>query len=168
VNDVLKHLDNALTGKFSKALTIFGPVHEAKVVVDKVLQTISQQMTKSYGRNFSLESKYIARVNGDMVETDDHALAYIANQFLKRSSHEGNMSSAVSDIEVHLRQCRIDKIPSFFIIEHFEIFAKRKRQALLYTLLNFLHHDDFYLIVSLFLHIFFLSLLMSVVFFLFF
>ncbi len=147
VHEINKYVDRVLDGQYSKALTIFGSVKEASGVVAKVLQRINDGYVKKFGKSFSLDSKYVARVNGDIIESDEQAFVSFVKQFLKRPQSEGSALTAVSDLEEHLRQCKMDNIPAFLIIENFHIFAKRKKQMLIYTLLNLMHNEEYYLMV---------------------
>ena len=96
--------------------------------------------------------KNIAKVNGQLVESDHEALISITNQFLLRSNsflELGNLNEALEDLEMHLRQCRIDGIPAVILVDQLHMFAhKRERQLLLYTLLDLMHKPDMLILVS--------------------
>ena len=47
---------------------------------------------------------------------------------------------AQEDLTDHLEQCTLDRKPAVIIIDEFQAFAKRSKQSLIYTLLDFMHN----------------------------
>lgn len=148
----IKHgFDHAFQQKMSTSLIIIGSSgNECVNLVKSVLDSYKSEsfLTTSLGNRYSKSKNYTARVNGSLHAGDQEALADLANQFLVRSDREGGSSLALEDLEDHFRQCRLDGIPAVVVIEDFHVFTKRKRQTLIYALLDLMHKKDLLFTVS--------------------
>jgi Cdc6-like AAA superfamily ATPase len=142
---VKRTLDMAFQHKLSTSLIMVGGSgDEAVNLVRSVLETYkSQDFQSSLGDRYTKGKNYTARVNGSLHGNDHEALADLANQFLVRSEREmAGSTLALEDLEDHFRQCRLDGIPAIIVIEDFHVFTKRKRQTLIYALLDLMHKKD--------------------------
>ena len=80
---------------------------------------------------------------GGIGNTQDHeALLSIANQLLLRRHTDKEVNAALEDLEIYFKQCRLDGVPAIIIIEDFHVFAFKKRQTLVYTLLDYMHKQE--------------------------
>ena len=102
--------------------------------------------------------KFIAKVNGHLFSEDHEAIVSIGNQFMVRGGGgigagigggrggggsgrgvDNNFNVAMEDLEDHLKLCKQDRIPAVILLEEFQVFAKKCRQVLIYTLLDLMH-----------------------------
>eukprot|EP01038_Epipyxis_sp_PR26KG_P009933 gene9933-13362_t len=84
----------------------------------------------------------VARISGHITESDHEALISLANQFMIRPSTESNFSLALEDLEVHFKRSKMNNAPAIVILDEFQVFAKRARQVLIYTLLDLMHDAE--------------------------
>jgi Cdc6-like AAA superfamily ATPase len=143
---IKRAFDMAFHHKLSTSLIMVGGSgDEAVNLVRSVLETYQSQdfQSSTLGDRYTKGKNYTARVNGSLHGNDHEALADLANQFLVRSEREMSGSTlALEDLEDHFRQCRLDGIPAIIVIEDFHVFTKRKRQTLIYALLDLMHKKD--------------------------
>ena len=151
-----KSFDYAFQYKLSTSLIVIGRSCDEAVML--IRSTLGLYQDKSFcisdtsGR-FAKFKNYTARINGSLLLTDHEAIVDMANQFLVRNEKEANVNSALEDLEEHFKQCRQDGIPALIILEDFHVFAKRKRQTLIYTLLDFMHKKELLFMVSIRVHL---------------
>lgn len=111
-----------------------------------------QLASKSNSRHNSAEpartQRCVARIKGSVTPNDHDAIIGIADQFLLGKRVRSNLNSALEDLEEHFQQCCIDRIPAVIIIEDFHIFATKRRQMLIYTLLDLMQKRDMLFTVS--------------------
>jgi hypothetical protein len=146
-----KSFDHAFEYKLSTSLVIVGSSNDEAISLVRSVHDLYN--TDSFGKNGTSQrhtklKNYIARVNGSIQSTDHEALLDMTNQFLVRNEKEGNVNVALEELEDYFRQCRIDGIPGIIVLENFHSFAKRKRQTLIYTLLDLMHNKDLLFMVS--------------------
>ena len=146
-----KSFDHAFEHKLSTSIIVVGSsCEEAILLMKSVLSKYSSESFQSAVSNRHTKHKnYVARISGLLMMTDHEALIDISNQFMVRNGNEGNVNMALEDLEDHFKQCRTDGIPAILILEDFHIFAKRKRQTLIYTLLDLMHKKELLFTVQL-------------------
>lgn len=150
---VRKAFDMAFQYRLSTSLIMIGSSpNEALNLVKSTLASYCSEVfqTTGLGNRYDKDKNYTAKINGSLHSNDLEALADLANQFLVRSDREGLTSLAVDDLEDHFRQCRLDGVPAIIVIEDFHVFTKRKRQTLIYTLLDLMHKKDLLFTVPIF------------------
>lgn len=148
---VKKAFDLAFQYKLSTSLIVIGSNRaESFELVRAVLRGYANEIfhASSVGDRFAKSKNYAAVVNGSLHNNDQEALVDIANQFLVRRDGDSNGNLALEDLEDHFRQCRCDGIPAIIVIEDFHVFTKRKRQTLIYALLDLMHKKDLLFTVS--------------------
>jgi Cdc6-like AAA superfamily ATPase len=148
---IRKTFDQAFQYRLSTSLIIVGS--SATESINLVKTTLEAYCTDNFqaaalSNRYNKDKNYTARINGSLHVTDQEALADLANQFLVRSDRETASSLALEDLEDHFRQCRLDGIPAIIVIEDFHVFTKRKRQTLIYALLDLMHKKDLLFTVS--------------------
>ncbi len=143
---IKRAFDMAFHHKLSTSLIMVGGSgDEAVNLVKSVLEAYQNEdfQSNTLGDRYAKGKNYTARVNGSLHGNDHEALSDLANQFLVRSEREMYGSTlALEDLEDHFRQCRLDGIPAIIVIEDFHVFTKRKRQTLIYALLDLMHKKD--------------------------
>jgi len=145
--DLKSKLDAAFKQKVSTSILLIGPPGCGKrKLVDKVLTSYNPYDTDTGGDGFVEPS--IARVNGNICTQDSQALNSLADQLLIRSATEDrHFNLAVEDLEKHFQRCRLDKRPAIVILEELDLFARRDKQILIYTLLDLMHKEHLLFVV---------------------
>jgi len=148
-NDLKKRLDAAFKQKVSTSILLIGPPGCGKrKLVDKVLTSYNPYNNEEKDDDNDTIEPSIARVNGNICTHDSQALNSLADQLLIRSTtEERHFNLAVEDLEKHFRRCRLDKRPAIIILEEIDLFARREKQILIYTLLDLMHKQDLLFVV---------------------
>lgn len=143
--DLKDRLDSAFKQKVSTSILLIGPPGCGKrKLVDKVLTSYNPYNAE--GGDYIEPS--IARVNGNICNHDSQALNSLADQLLIRSSTEDrHFNLAVEDLEKHFQRCRLDNRPAIVILEEIDLFARREKQILIYTLLDLMHKEKLLFVV---------------------
>lgn len=149
---IKKRLDDSFHLKLSNSLIVFGRSFEnTNQLISSVLQSYEQYnnhytnsfITSLAHRNQNICKNYTIKVNGFAHLTDHEAIIDMANQFYTRNDKDSrDFNTALEDLEHYFIQCRLDGIPAVIIIEDIHVFAKRKRQTLIYTLLDLMHKKE--------------------------
>ncbi len=155
VKSIKKSMNNAFMEHISTSILMIGaPDSGLNIILDSILAEYDELITKKNGAytagcvNGSYNTLSIAKVNGYINSLDSDAIKSLADQFLIRSSTDNrHFNLAIEDLELHFRQCRINKIPAIVILEEIDLFAERDKQVLIYTLLDLMHKRDLLFIV---------------------
>ena len=144
--DVKTKLHMAFENRVSTSLIVVGPEGSGKnFVVESVLASLKREQSKDKQEDDE-NGLSIARVRGQ-VNSDHHALCFIAYQLCKRESKDRNVVVALEDLEEHFKLCHHNGTPAVIVLEDIDIFATREKQVLIYTLLDFMHRKDQLLVV---------------------
>jgi len=155
VKNIKKSMNNAFKEHNSTSILMIGaPDSGLNIILDSILAEYDALITTKHGDstashfNGSYDTLSIARVNGCINSLDSDAIKSLADQFLIRSSTDNrHFNLAIEDLELHFRQCRINKIPAIVILEEIDLFAERDKQVLIYTLLDLMHKRDLLFVV---------------------
>lgn len=155
VKSIKKSMNNAFMEHISTSILMIGaPDSGLNIILDSILVEYDELITKKngdYTANYvsgSYNTLSIAKVNGYINSMDSDAIKSLADQFLIRSSTDNrHFNLAIEDLELHFRQCRINKIPAIVILEEIDLFAERDKQVLIYSLLDLMHKRDLLFIV---------------------
>eukprot|EP00981_Chlorochromonas_danica_P008652 scaffold2266_cov166-Ochromonas_danica.AAC.2 len=127
----------------SATVLFYGPVHDVRKVVHAVVPPFYTQ-----GDVERSDEIRMATIDGSVYEQDSDALIDIVNQFVLNRPHERQLQASLEDFEEYLQHCHLEGLPAVLFLENFHIFAARRRQTLLYTLLDQLHRPDhFFLLI---------------------
>jgi len=142
-----KSFHHAFEYKLSTSLIVVGSsAEQAFSLIRSVLESYSHiselVLIKPDADKYTKRKNYTARVCGSLLFNDHEALIDMANQFMIRNEKDTNLNLALEDLEEHFKQCRMDGIPAVIVLEDFHVFAKRKRQTLIYTLLDLMHKKE--------------------------
>lgn len=145
--------DMAFRHKLSTSLIVVGgsagnSIQLIKSVLASYKNDFFQATSLNTDSRFDTSKNYVAKVSGSLQVSDQEALEDLANQFFVRTEKESASSLFVEDLEDHFRQCRLDGIPAIIVIEDFHVFTKKKRQTLIYTLLDLMHKKELLFMVS--------------------
>jgi hypothetical protein len=133
-----RNMEQIVQARASGAVLLLGPSCEVCSIVGPVLA--SQTHPSSYNK--------FARINGLDFESDSEALLEIANAFMLQRSKDRQFLASLEDLEDFLKQCFKEGYPGVIFIENFQVFTHRKRQTLLYTLLDYMHNKNLFFMVN--------------------
>lgn len=136
---IRSRLDICFHRKLSSSMMLFGDNEDARALLHRALHALSHDH-ETFRR--------VAIVKGQHTHSDAEGLLSISNQLLLRRQTDKELNAALEDLEQYFTQCRMDGIPAILIIEDFHVFAMRKRQMMIYTLLDFMHKRDLLFMVS--------------------
>lgn len=132
INSIRERLDNTFIRKISSAMIL---MHSSSTEAKRYLIA-----ALSMYRKIDVD-QFICLIDSEDFQTDHDALIEISNQFLVRRQNDKDLNAALEDLEQVFRQCYIDGNPAIVILDNFHNYAK-KRQTLVYTLLDMLHKSD--------------------------
>ncbi|RYG69178.1 hypothetical protein EON64_03365 [archaeon] len=133
----VEHTQKTVT---SQAILCYGSGYDVEKIVNPVLNTIDKKNKNSIAA--------LARVDGSLFDSDDDAIISIADQLILSRSHARQHQAALEDLEEFLKSCHMERRPAILYVENFQVFAGRKRQTFIYTLLDLLHNPQAYFLVS--------------------
>ena len=151
---IRSRLAHCFERKLSSSMMLFGENEEAQSFVYRAIQSFDQialSCTTPPHRKAQEEEGFhrIAVLKAHQIHSDAEGLLCIANQLLLRRVSDKELNAALEDLEQYFTQCRMDGIPAILILEDFHVFAMKKRQMLIYTLLDFMHKRELLFMVSL-------------------
>ena len=135
----------ALKQQLSSSMLVMGSTHLGLTLTKEVIESIPEFQINDSNK----DKNYVAHINSSLVDSDQEAIVELSSQFIVRGSGDKEVNAALEDLENHFQQCRLDGRPAVIIIEGFEMFAVKKRQTVIYTLLDLMHNKKLYFIVSL-------------------
>eukprot|EP01031_Cornospumella_fuschlensis_P040064 gene40064-48820_t len=136
-----RSVEHTLKTLTSQAILCYGSGYDAAKIVHPVLNTIDKKNKNSISA--------LARVDGALFDSDDDAIISIADQLILSRAQARQHQAALEDLEQFLRGCYVEHRPAILYVENFQVFAGRKRQTFIYTLLDLLHTQQAYFMVIL-------------------
>jgi hypothetical protein len=140
---VVQSLRPAFLDHQSTSLMITGSNSEALSLVLQAQRILLRENRCEWLLTGTNQNSLIARITGNLNDSDAAAIISLADQFCIRSGRDRNVNAVLEDLGVFFRQCKSDGTPALILIEDFHLFAHQKRQTLIYTLLDLLHRADY-------------------------
>lgn len=140
---VVQSLRPAFLDHQSTSLMITGSNSEALSLVLQAQRILLRENRSEWLLTGTNQNSLIARITGNLNDSDAAAIISLADQFCIRSGRDRNVNAVLEDLGVFFRQCKSDGTPALILIEDFHLFAHQKRQTLIYTLLDLLHRADY-------------------------
>jgi hypothetical protein len=172
INELNQKLSISFVDKRSSSLLMIGNQYESKRYIRQSVIEICEKNSFSPVVSEEILVNSCFSIDGEFFHESDHeSFINLCDQCLNNSrkqqfSYENsflnhrdkNLSSLLEDFENFLHFRQIEELPVIFLIENFHYYTKPKRQTFIYTLLDLIHKNELFFIVS---HYFLSSLFRS-------